>query len=111
MRGKSYLYMSVYQQECAYNLAKNAKVGETIVCPSCGRSTIKKSHQQAFCGLIGKTNKRGKKTLCKDRYWNRIIPSRHNKGQGSVIHDVQDNEFEFDDYLDSIHPSSEDAGW
>ena len=43
-----------------YNSNKAAKVGETIVCPVCGSTFVKKSYQQAFC--CGK---------CKDAYWNK----------------------------------------
>ena len=42
-----------------YEINQAAKVGRQIVCPTCGRSFIKKSYQQAFCC-----------TLCKDRYLN-----------------------------------------
>lgn len=42
-----------------YKLNKSAKVGETIVCPICKETFVKKSYQQAFC--CG---------TCKDKYWN-----------------------------------------
>jgi len=44
-----------------YKLNKAAKVGETIVCPSCGTSFLKTNYQSVFC----KTNR---KTKCKDKY-------------------------------------------
>ena len=42
-----------------YDVNKAAKVGETIVCPVCGKSFVKKSYQQAFCCCE-----------CKDKYHN-----------------------------------------
>lgn len=35
--------------EHAYTIAKNAKKGQTIKCPICGKSFEKKHYQQAFC--------------------------------------------------------------
>lgn len=52
-----------------YELNKKAKVGETIVCPSCGRQFKKKSYQQAFCSNKGRNN-------CKDSYHNRANENR-----------------------------------
>lgn len=54
-----------------YNLSKNAKVGEKCICPSCGTSFMKTSYQQAFC-------KSKKGTVCKDKYWNTVTPSKRN---------------------------------
>ena len=54
-----------------YKLNKAAKVGEEIVCPSCGHRFIKKSYQQVFC-----KTKTG--TKCKDKYWNTVTPSKRN---------------------------------
>ena len=55
-----------------YDRNKKAKVGEVIACATCGRKLTKKHYQQAFCGERGKQNSKGKKTLCKDQYWNRV---------------------------------------
>jgi len=49
----------------------DAKVGETIVCPSCGTEHVKKSYQSVFCKTKGKTK-------CKDNYWNNVDPSKRN---------------------------------
>lgn len=42
-----------------YKHNKSAKVGETIVCPICGKHFVKKQWQQAFCC-----------DNCKNKYWN-----------------------------------------
>ena len=42
-----------------YDINKQAKVGEELICPICGHRFKKKSYQQAFCS-----------TFCKDKYWN-----------------------------------------
>ena len=47
----------------AYNAAKSAQVGSTIICPICGKQFKKKSYQQAFCSNKGRGN-------CKDRFHN-----------------------------------------
>lgn len=52
-----------------YRKVKSAKVGETVVCPSCGTSFVKSSYQQAFC-------KTKPKTVCKDKYWNTVDPKK-----------------------------------
>ena len=46
-------------RKAQYESNKAAKVGETIICPICGKAFTKKQWQQAFC--CG---------TCKDRYWN-----------------------------------------
>lgn len=55
----------------AYNLAKSTKVGNIIICPSCGISEIKKHYNQAFC-------RSKEKTSCKDYYWNNIDERKRN---------------------------------
>ena len=42
-----------------YDINKQAKVGEEIICPVCGSHFVKRSYQQAFCCI-----------LCKDKYNN-----------------------------------------
>lgn len=54
-----------------YLLSKNAKVGDTVICPSCGTEFKKTSYQQAFC-----KSKPG--TECKDYYWNNVTPGKRN---------------------------------
>lgn len=55
----------------AYKTAKDKKVGETACCPSCGTEFVKSNYQQAFCKTKGGT-------VCKDKYWNRVIPTKRN---------------------------------
>lgn len=55
-----------------YKNAKEAKVGDTVRCSTCGKAFIKTHYQQAFCGTSGKKNNKGKRTLCKDQYWNAV---------------------------------------
>ena len=53
----------------AYQLAKDSKVGEEVICPSCGTKFIKNHHQSAFCKTKGGTK-------CKDFYWNNVVPEK-----------------------------------
>jgi len=54
-----------------YKSSKSAKVGELCVCPACNSDFIKEHYQQAFCKSKGKT-------VCKDKYWNRVTPNKRN---------------------------------
>jgi hypothetical protein len=54
-----------------YNEAKNANVGDEIICPSCGTSFIKTNYQTKFCKTRGKTK-------CKDHYWNNVTETKRN---------------------------------
>jgi len=54
-----------------YKLNKEAKVGTECICPSCNTPFIKENYQQAFCKSKGGT-------VCKDKYWNTITPSKRN---------------------------------
>lgn len=54
-----------------YELAKAAKVGDIINCPSCNTPFEKTHYQQAFCKTKGKTK-------CKDKYWNTVTPEKRN---------------------------------
>lgn len=55
----------------AKKLCNEAKIGEEIICPSCGTKHIKKSYQSVFC-------KTKKGTKCKDNYWNNVDPKKRN---------------------------------
>jgi hypothetical protein len=55
----------------AYKVAKDNKIGELTVCPSCGELFVKVTKAQAFC-----KNKGG--TICKDKYWNTVTPTKRN---------------------------------
>jgi hypothetical protein len=62
---------SVKKLKELYLVAKNAKVGDEVICPSCKTIFIKTNYQQAFCKThIG--------TKCKDYYWNNVTPSKRN---------------------------------
>ena len=54
-----------------YKLNKEAKVGDSLICPSCGTPFVKSSYQQVFC-----KTKTG--TYCKDKYWNTVTPNKKN---------------------------------
>jgi len=54
-----------------YRLNKLAKVGDTCICAGCGGSFVKANYQQAFCKAKGGT-------VCKDKYWNTVTPSKRN---------------------------------
>lgn len=58
--------------EDAYGLSKAARIGETISCPTCKKSFIKKTKDHAFCSN-GRSNGAGN---CKDGYWNRVNPEK-----------------------------------
>jgi len=55
----------------AYNLNKIAKNGDTCICPACDQKFIKTSYQQVFCKTKGGT-------ICKDKYWNTVTPTKRN---------------------------------
>lgn len=57
-----------------YEVAKAAKTGQSCKCPSCAKSFVKKSYQQAFCSNKGKNN-------CKDLYWNRASTQRSERAK------------------------------
>ena len=59
------------KMKARYQLNKSSKVGEECICPSCENKFIKNNYQQIFC-----KSKNG--TICKDKYWNTIIPGKRN---------------------------------
>jgi hypothetical protein len=61
-------YMGTVRKD-AYKLNKEKKVGEECECPSCGTKFIKENYQQTFCKTKGGT-------ICKDKYWNTVIPTK-----------------------------------
>lgn len=50
---------------------KEKKVGQECICPSCKTKFIKESYQQTFCKTKGGT-------ICKDKYWNSVTPTKRN---------------------------------
>lgn len=86
----------------------DAKVGETIVCPSCGTEHVKNSYQTVFCKTKGKTK-------CKDNYWNNVDPNKRNNttriSPASAAWMAQQEEMREERYdpHDDDHPFSSDA--
>lgn len=92
-----------------YLINKKAKQGSDCICPSCGANFIKDNYQQAFC-----RSKKG--TVCKDKYWNTVTPSKRNNttrispanAKWLASRERDKNNFNSDDYE---HPfSSESLG-
>jgi len=54
-----------------YNKVKSQKVGEVCQCPSCCTEFVKETYNQCFCKTKGGT-------VCKDKYWNTVTPSKRN---------------------------------
>lgn len=84
---------------------QDAKIGETIVCPSCGTPHVKKSYQSVFC-----KSKRG--TVCKDNFWNNVDPTkrcnRTRISPASAAWMAEQRERMYDPH-DDEHPFSSDA--
>jgi hypothetical protein len=58
----------------AYTKAREAKVGEFVICPCCGNGYLKIFYNQVFC-----SNAKTKRfNNCKDKYWNRTDPKKRN---------------------------------
>lgn len=60
-----------------YNQAKESKVGDHIVCPSCGNVHLKTTYQKVFCNS----------TLCKDHYWNNVQENKRNRKHSKRYYD------------------------
>lgn len=54
-----------------YEDCKKAKIGSTIICPSCNTQHTKNAYNTVFCKSKGSTK-------CKDNYWNNVTPSKRN---------------------------------
>lgn len=80
-----------------YKINKESKVGSELICPSCASKFIKTSYQQAFC-----KSKTG--TICKDKYWNTVIPTkRNNTTRVSPASKVFMDKRKQDDIYDTYH--------
>jgi hypothetical protein len=64
-----------------YNLNKIAKVGDEIICPTCGKHFTKKSYQHVFCRKRGVGKSEGKGNLCKDTYHNSVNETRRERAK------------------------------
>ena len=53
-----------------YNLAKKAKVGDSIQCPTCSKKIMKKSYQHKFCN-----------SKHKDKFWNTVYDERRERAK------------------------------
>lgn len=61
-----------------YEIAKEAKVGETIRCPMCGVEHVKSTYHKVFCSNAKVNRVRN----CKDRYHNMANEERMFRGLG-----------------------------
>lgn len=88
-----------------YAINKTAKVGEVLICPSCGKNFIKTCYQQTFC-------KTKKNTVCKDKYWNTVTPqkkcntTRVSPANAEYYERLRDRNFNPEDWE---HPFSSEA--
>ena len=91
----------------AKKLCNEAKIGDEIVCPSCGTKHKKKSYQSVFC-------KTKRKTKCKDYFWNNVDENKRKNttrispASARFLASLHD---ENEDYNpdDNEHPHSSDA--
>jgi hypothetical protein len=83
-----------------YKLAKSKKVGEHAVCPSCGELFTKVVKQQAFC-----KTKSG--TVCKDKYWNTVIPTKRN----NTTRISPANAAYYEEFIEPLNNFDDDMGW
>jgi len=83
-----------------YKISKSAKVGETCICPSCGTEFIKTSYQQAFCKTKGGT-------VCKDKYWNTVIPTKRN----NTTRISPANARYYEEFIEPRQNFDDDQGW
>ena len=62
---------AIERMKVLYINAKKVKVGDQAKCPYCETVFTKTNYQQAFCKTrVG--------TVCKDGYWNHVVPSKRN---------------------------------
>lgn len=60
------------QLKALYAIAKEAKVGDVVICPSCETLFKKEHYQSTFCKTKGKR-------VCNDRYWNTVDERKRNR--------------------------------
>ena len=66
----------IQQSKAQYQLNKEAAVGSTIVCPSCGKKFFKALYNKLFCSNQTSSSQ----SNCKDLYWNSTEPKRRRRG-------------------------------
>ena len=83
-----------------YKIAKEAKIGDEVTCPSCGTTFIKSTKAQAFC-----KTKTG--TRCKDFYWNNVIPTKRN----NTTRISPANARYYEEFIELRQNFDDDMGW
>jgi len=83
-----------------YKVAKGAEVGKKVYCPSCGTFFIKEHYQQAFCKTKGGT-------VCKDKYWNTVIPTKRN----NTTRISPANARYYEEFIEPNKNFDDDMGW
>ena len=68
---------SIKHAQMQYQSNKDALVGSTIVCPSCGKRFIKSQYNKLFCSNQTSSSQSNN---CKDLYWNSTEPKRRQRG-------------------------------
>jgi hypothetical protein len=88
--------ISVYENRHAFN--KKQKVGDAIICCSCGKEMVKKSYQSQFCSNKGRGN-------CKDKYHNLVDDTRRARALyyngnelGSFLNDCDGDEYDEEEF-------------
>ena len=64
--------MKISTMKRLYNVAKDAKVGIEITCPSCGLKHTKTTYNKVFCSNAKSKVWRN----CKDAFWNKVDPEK-----------------------------------
>lgn len=77
-----------------YKMNKNAKCGEMIICPICGKEFKKKQYSQAFCC-----------STCKDKYHN-DMGDRHYDGYYDLYNARHPHRLE---YIDRLMENMDDS--
>lgn len=62
---------NIQYMKSVYQSNKTVSIGSVCQCPSCGTAFAKEHYQQVFCKTQGGT-------VCKDKYWNSVTPSKRN---------------------------------
>jgi len=66
------------QLKALYIIAKESKVGDVVICPSCETPFKKEHYQSVFCKSKGKR-------VCNDAYWNTVDERKRNR-KNSAAH-------------------------
>lgn len=88
----------------AYKINKGMKVGQICVCPACNTKFTKESYQQVFCKTKGGT-------VCKDKYWNMVTPSKRNNTTRISPANRWYYENHIEPYKDRFNDFDDDPSW